>query len=191
MQESEISLRDKLIDTGLKLLLEGGPEALTLRKCAQLAGVSHAAPAHHFAGLRGLKTAMVGRGHEIFAQMMRNEMDAAPKDKNSQILAICQGYIQFSQQYRHLFNLMFVPPAEFAPDPARDDAAKASRDVLTALCKQHFPGPNQHFYEIAIWSLVHGYSKLLEIGRVQPGSQSQADIEFAQILKLLDFPGTQ
>jgi DNA-binding transcriptional regulator YbjK len=48
------NLRAALVSAGIELLEEGGLEALTLRKCAARAGVSHAAPAHHFEGLQGL-----------------------------------------------------------------------------------------------------------------------------------------
>ena len=52
-------LRQALVAAGIELLDEGGLAALTLRRCAARAGVSHAAPAHHFKGLRGLLTAIV------------------------------------------------------------------------------------------------------------------------------------
>ena len=49
------NLRPALIKAGIALLEEGGIDALSLRKCAARAGVTHAAPAHHFDGLAGLK----------------------------------------------------------------------------------------------------------------------------------------
>ena len=52
------NLREALITAGVGLLNEGGLSALTLRKCAARAGVSHAAPAYHFKGLNGLLTAI-------------------------------------------------------------------------------------------------------------------------------------
>ena len=65
------NLREALIIAGLELMEEGGPDALTLRKCAKRAGVSHAAPAHHFNGLTGLKAAIVARGHRLFSDFIR------------------------------------------------------------------------------------------------------------------------
>lgn len=180
-------LRERLVDKGIELLMEGGAKALTLRQCARRAGVSHAAPAHHFDGIKGLKTAIVARGHKYFAEMMQEEIDQAASDKRSQILAICSGYIRFAATYRPLFNLMFVPQSEFSADESRDAAGKMSRQILTDLCARTFPGPDQHIYEVAIWSLVHGYTKLVEIGRIQPGSNDQRDVDFARILNLLDF----
>ena len=59
-------LRVALVDAGLALLAIEGLAGLTLRACAARAGVSHAAPAHHFAGLPGLLTAIAARGFGIF-----------------------------------------------------------------------------------------------------------------------------
>ena len=66
------NLKESLVLAGMQLLEDEGLEALTLRRCAVLAGVSHAAPAHHFDGLKGLKTAIATRGYAIFEQMMKD-----------------------------------------------------------------------------------------------------------------------
>ncbi|WP_141215717.1 TetR/AcrR family transcriptional regulator, partial [Hahella sp. CCB-MM4] len=71
------STRDALIEAGLSLLIEGGPEGLTLRRAAARAGVSHAAPAHHFNGLPGLQTAIATRAFALFTVTMISHRDAA------------------------------------------------------------------------------------------------------------------
>ena len=47
-------LREALVASGRTLLAERGIRGFTLRECARRAGVSHAAPAHHFASLLSL-----------------------------------------------------------------------------------------------------------------------------------------
>ena len=64
------NLKEALVLAGMQILEEEGLAALTLRRCAALAGVSHAAPAHHFDGLKGLRTAIAIRGYAILEQMM-------------------------------------------------------------------------------------------------------------------------
>jgi AcrR family transcriptional regulator len=56
------NLREALINAGLLLLKEDGLDGLTLRRAAARAGVSHAAPAHHFSGKQGLVAAIAARG---------------------------------------------------------------------------------------------------------------------------------
>ena len=51
-------VRRLLLDAALQLIEVEGVEGFSLRECARRAGVSHAAPAHHFvdkAGLSGNK----------------------------------------------------------------------------------------------------------------------------------------
>jgi AcrR family transcriptional regulator len=43
-----------LLDAADKIIEEEGLESFTLRSCARRAGVSHAAPAHHFKDRAGL-----------------------------------------------------------------------------------------------------------------------------------------
>ena len=51
-------LRKALIEAAEAELAEKGVEGFTLRGCAKRAGVSHAAPAHHFKDANALLTAL-------------------------------------------------------------------------------------------------------------------------------------
>jgi AcrR family transcriptional regulator len=64
-------LRRALFDALGEAVLEVGPAAVSLRDLARRAGVSHAAPAHHFGGKRGLLTAFAAEGHRLLAQALR------------------------------------------------------------------------------------------------------------------------
>ena len=54
-------LRKALLDAAEAELAEKGVEGFTLRGCAKRAGVSHAAPAHHFKDANALLTALAAR----------------------------------------------------------------------------------------------------------------------------------
>ena len=161
------NLREALITAGLELLSEGGVEALTLRKCAERAGVSHAAPAHHFNGLLGLKTAIVAWGYKKFADTMRDLQTTAKSDPRAQLLAICHGYLRFSQTYPAVFDLMFSPLKK--GDPTLDETTltelkENSADAYGVLHNACAPFTHGKGGELAtetmIWSLVHGYATL-------------------------------
>ncbi len=85
------NLREALIDAGLQLLAEGGPSALTLRRAAARAGVSHAAPAHHFDGLTGLLTAIAVRAYQAFSGQMIQHREAAGANDFTRWVGVCQG----------------------------------------------------------------------------------------------------
>lgn len=181
-------LREALILAGLELMQSGGPDALTLRKCAALAGVSHAAPAHHFHGLISLKAAIVARGYRIFTQTMRDARDKAADEPRARLDAVCAGYIAFSRAHPALFKFMFRRH-EYAPGDIDavtmaelDRESTAAYLVLRAACAPfaHPDGDNVNT-ETLVWSLVHGYAMLFgdAQNRTSPAGYTP---EFSRIL---------
>ena len=157
------NLREALITAGQDLLQEGGLDALTLRQCAIRAGVSHAAPAHHFDGLSSLKMAIVARGYQIFSQSMIDAKTKAASDPHAQLLAICHGYLTFAQTHRALFNLIFAPRSEELPPMDAQTLhefvteSQQSYQILSDACA---PFVGAIATETMIWALVHGYATL-------------------------------
>lgn len=152
-------LRQILIDAGLALLEEGGMPALTLRRTAARAGVSHAAPAHHFDGLPGLLTAMAARAFELFCDSLQPDETLPPY---ASLLAVCEGYLAFARAHKGLFHLMFVSPEVDRADPAlTPHASRAYLTLRTACLPFAAPGATgDAVLETAVWSLVHGYATL-------------------------------
>lgn len=187
------SLREALIVAGLELLENGGPAALTLRKCAALAGVSHAAPANHFSGLISLKVAMAARGHLIFAKTMRKYSANAEPTPEAQLNAICTGYIAFAQDHRELFQFMFQffdVTAQDIDDTSMNEkrqAASASYEILREVCLPFEHNDNNALNtETMVWSLVHGYAMLFTGKGRDAHLQPQQSIPlFAEILPKL------
>jgi len=176
------NLRKALIDAGIELLSEGGIPGLTLRRCAARTGVSHAAPAHHFKGLKDLLTAIVTEAFKIFTQTMINEREAAANDPRSRLMAVCEGYLIFARNYEALATLMFMPTDIISDDPDYQAASRASYLVLAEACAPFNSGrAGQRGIEVMIWSLVQGYSSLVRTGQVDTG-----ETPFADILPLLD-----
>ncbi|MEE3919669.1 TetR/AcrR family transcriptional regulator [Micromonospora sp. BRA006-A] len=68
-------LRRVLLSTAAEAIAESGPAALSLRELARRAGVSHAAPAHHFGDKAGLLTAFATQGFDLLADALRQAGD--------------------------------------------------------------------------------------------------------------------
>ncbi len=176
------NLQRALVEAGIELLSEGGHSALTLRKCAARAGVSHAAPAHHFDGLKGLLTAIVTEGFKTFTQSMIEPRDAAASDSHARRVAGCNGYLKFSADNEAMAALMFMTDEIFTSDPEFQYAGAAAYQVLADACapfKSGAAGPKGT--EVLIWSLVQGYASLARSGQVDADATP-----FADILPLLD-----
>ncbi len=180
-------LRQALIQAGIDLLNEGGLSALTLRRCAARAGVSHAAPAHHFKGLSGLLSAIVARGYAQFSQTMIEERAKAPDDPRARLAAICNGYLRFAQENDALFVLMFSPQKLDFNNAELARESEVAYNVLVDACApfQHGQGNNQAT-EIMIWSLVHGFAVLSRRERAGAADKMPPQLRFEDILPQLE-----
>lgn len=159
-------LRAALIEAGVALIAEGGPDALSIRGVAARAQVSHAAPAHHFASLAHLRTAIVAEGYKQFTEAMENEIatvaarDGAD-DPRQAALAACVGYLRFAHGAPALFQLMHGGAAVLKDDPDFKREATASYEVLRRVCAPLAHGPaGPEGTERLVWSLVHGFATL-------------------------------
>ena len=154
------STRDRLIDAGLELLLEGGLEALTWRKTAARAGVSHAAPAHYFAALPELLTAIATRAFDRFSAEMILARDRAGPDPRARLHGICQGYLTFAASHAGLFHIMFTETAVNRTDEDFGRASSRSYLILRECCAPFCKPEHQEELEFAVWTSVHGYAML-------------------------------
>ncbi|OUS38487.1 TetR family transcriptional regulator [Rhodobacterales bacterium 56_14_T64] len=181
-------LRTALIQAGISLLSEGGKESLTLRKCAARAGVSHAAPAHHFDGLAGLRAAIAKEGFRLFRLSMLAACDDNNPSDLDRLKGICSGYLNFAIENPALFDLIFsaAPMAGFEAD--LEQGTTFAYKVLRDACAPVVPeGQDPMVVETQVWSLIHGYTNLYMAGRFGPVDPTQqARGPFDAVMALLD-----
>jgi len=174
-------LRAALVTAARAILEEGGLDGLSLRAVARRAGVSQAAPYHHFADKTALMAAVAAQGFEELAAAMRGRM-AAESDPQERLDATGVGYVLFAVGNPALFQLMFQGGKDlFQTDPALAAAGEKAYAVLeeavaardAAAGSDDPPGIAQ----TAAWSMVHGLSKLiLEVG-LDPRAQGASGVE--------------
>lgn len=99
-------LRQALIDSAAQLVHEKGPAGFSLREVARRAGVSHAAPAHHFGSTKGLLTAVATAGFEYLSEAMK-DATVDVKDPSERLRRLGRAYVDFSIQYPGHVALMF------------------------------------------------------------------------------------
>lgn len=155
-------LREDLIDAGLAILADEGAGPLTLRKAAARAGVSHAAPAHHFNGKTGLLAAIATRGFDTFTRYMKEDRYTLGQSAQDQLQGICNGYLRFAEEQPALFSLIFNTDFKSqCDDPHLATASMQSYNELADVCLLFEPSPHgAGVNEMQIWSLVHGYAEL-------------------------------
>ena len=120
------NLRLTLINAGLAILDADGEKALTLRKVARQAGVSHAAPYRHFKDKNALLTAIAQQGFQKLANQMQAGFHSAQGDALQQFLAIGQAYIKFAGEHRAHFKVMFAERLAMSSELSMDIPDKST-----------------------------------------------------------------
>jgi len=175
-------LREALASSGRALLEEKGIRGFTLRECARRAGVSHAAPAYHFASIDDLLAELAVQGfHELAAAMTaeaaRADGDAAEGGGTSHLVAQGVGYMAFAAGNPALFQLMFSREANRLETPALAAAAEAVRNLHAAAVEAAIPHASgeikQRMADFAGAS-VHGFISLLLDGQIGGKDSSRA-----------------
>jgi AcrR family transcriptional regulator len=166
-------LRDALLGAAERVLERDGLAGLTLRAVAREAGVSHAAPAHHFADLTGLVSELAAIGFRQFnsAMIAADAMGASPLEK---ALARAKGYVAYAQAHPGMYGLMFRTERLDMSRPALREAAQASfaglAGAIGATRHEQISEQTLSLEQAAdiarAWSLVHGFTTLLLDGRL-------------------------
>jgi AcrR family transcriptional regulator len=163
-------LRRALLAAAVQAITESGPTGISLRDLARRAGVSHAAPAHHFGDKAGLLTALAAEGFDLLADTL-----SAAQQRTGQFLEVGVAYVGFAVEHRAHFEVMFRPDLYHADDPAvraaeaRADAA-LYHGVGARLSEQ--TGADLRLAGVAAWSLVHGFATLW-LNRALPAELGQ------------------
>lgn len=152
-------LRRVLLDAAADAIAESGPAALSLRELARRAGVSHAAPAHHFGDKAGLLTALATQGFDLLADALRQAGD--------DLLDTGVAYVGFAVQHRAHFDVMFRPELYRPDDPELIAARARSGELLRGGVARH-TGREPDTDALAAWSIVHGFATLWLSGALPP-----------------------
>ncbi len=191
-------LRQALLDATQSVLDEKGLEGFTLRECARRAGVSHAAPAHHFGDAMGLLTAFATLGFERMGSLMQDYRDVAGREPAAQLRAVGLAYVDFAIRYRAHFQLMFrrdrLDAGNALLRAAGERAASHLSDTLAAVIKARGIVLAQGDMDdrlLLAWSAVHGFATLLLEGRLDGWRGRQPVAKFAagvgdRVLALLE-----
>jgi AcrR family transcriptional regulator len=155
-------LRRALIQATLQVIEQEGLAALSLRDLARRAGVSHAAPVHHFGDKAGLLTAVAAQGFRVLAGELQDTYASTDS-----FLEVGVAYVRFAVLHRAYFEVMFRPELYHADDPALQEARRAARALLFGPVAQVPAGSdNAQRAGLAAWSLAHGLATLLLSGNL-------------------------
>ena len=160
-----------------------------LRETARRAGVSPAAPAHHFGDVRGLLTAIAAQGFADLAEALEAADAAAGADREARIKAQGKAYVAFALNRPARFDLMWRKALLNNEDPELNQHGGRAFDVLDRVTREAgipTSGPSDPALapSIAAWSLVHGFARLA-IDGVFGAGQEAAEAAARSLLPLV------
>jgi AcrR family transcriptional regulator len=148
-----------------KILRTKGAAAITIRECARIARVSHAAPLHHFPDHHALLKAYVAEQWVMVAERMAARRAQASADPYEQLAAVGFAYIESGMRVPGLFGLLLRP--DLCPRPGDEgflDGARPAHDELVQAVARCTGGSSSDptLVELA-WSSVHGFVELQQL----------------------------
>lgn len=175
-------LRRAMIDAGIALARDGGPDAIVLREVTRRAGVVPNAAYRHFGSRQELLTAVRSAALSAVAQAMEEELAARPKKRKradaakAGLRAVGVGYLRFAQTETGLFRTAFTaPPTEWGEHEASYGVGPGGLDPFQLLSRAldemvdagALDPSSRPEAEYLAWSAVHGFALLLIEGPLQ------------------------
>jgi AcrR family transcriptional regulator len=144
-----------------EILDENGLHAVGLRETARRVGVSATAAYRHFTNKEDLLASVAAEGFRELAAAMKDATRGA-----NPLIRAGLAYIEFANQNRGLFRLMFGPVlAERTKYPALQAASTEVEAMLVRGVADLDPRPlHDNPAAMAAWGLVHGLAHLIVDG---------------------------
>ncbi len=195
------ALHDALLEAAERVLERDGLAGLTLRAVAREAGVSHAAPTHHFGDLTGLVSELAAIGFRQFNAAMAASGASNRPDK---AFARARAYVDYARAHPGMYGLMFRTERLDMSRPSLHEAANAAFAELAEAvgAKRHGQiearalSLDQAAAIVRAWSLVHGFTMLLLDDRLSdilhrlPDGTSIDTLLEAMLKSTISRPGT-
>ena len=193
-------LRRALLEAGIALAREGGPNAIVLREATRRAGVAPNAAYRHFSSHRDLLQAVRAAALSSLAMAIEAEIAGLRRNKvpaesaQATLRAVGTGYLKFALAETGLFRTAFSVPDLVEGDV---DAAKAGKrglnpfQLLSAALDLMveagvLPQQRRLGAEYLAWSAVHGLAFLIIEGPLGRASQREIRAVSDRLLQMVE-----
>lgn len=193
------NLRNALIQAGLELARDGGPDAVILREATRRVGVVPNAAYRHFADRRALLRAVSQAALARLAAAMETELANLPPagdpagSARARIRALATGYLRFAQDEPGLFRAAFSTTDmvdtgdESGTGPGGLTAFQLLGAALDDLVETGvLPPDRRDGAEYFVWSTVHGLAVLLIDGPLRGLLPVQAEAAGQRVMDSIE-----
>lgn len=192
-------LRHALLEAGLDLAREGGPDAVVLREATRRVGVSPNAAYRHFADREALLSAVCDAAQAQVAASIDARFDAIPAGDaasvaRAQLRAVGTGYVAFALDHPGLFRAAFFFSQNLDSSSAPTKAGPSGRSPLALLstaldelvASGIMPAARRPQAEFLAWSSVHGLAILLIDGPLRALPRAHADAVTLRVIDMVE-----
>lgn len=162
-------LRRALIQAAERVLERDGPQALSLRAVAREAGVSPAAPYHHFKDKSDLLKAIAEAGFEALGAAIRAGIEADPEHK---MTTIGVSYVKFARANPALYRVMYDCSRDQDSMPEKSHDGDSGFQLVKQAMINSGVDPNDEtglgLWCIAAWCSAHGVAEMVGFAQFQP-----------------------
>ena len=176
------NLAESLLDAVDEIATKFGLEAVSLRACAKLVGVSPSSAFRHYADKRALLTAFATRALQQLSAKMAEASQQAQAEGKDAFFAVCLSYIDFALTKPAFFRAMWREETIYC----NDEAYVAATDQLSGHLQSGFADTIEDkdpesfsAQELLAWSSVHGLAHLFVEGPIGRGADKAQRLQMA------------
>jgi len=177
------NLAESLLDAVDELATKFGLEAVTLRACAKIVGVSPSSAFRHYSDKRALLTAFATKALLQLSDAMEIAKQQAIKEDKDPFLAVGLAYIEFALDKPAFFRAMWREETIYTNDDAYVKATNQLSSHLQGGFAETIKDDDPNSFspqELLAWSSVHGLANLFVDGPVGNGQTKEQKIGMAQ-----------
>ena len=176
------NLAESLLDAVDELATKFGLEAVTLRACAKIVGVSPSSAFRHYADKRALLTAFATKAlHQLSETMDKAKVQAQDSNEN-EFNAVGLAYIEFALDKPAFFRAMWREETTYTNDENYIEATKRLARHLQGGFGETIADDDPDSFspeELLAWSAVHGLANLFVDGPVEKGKTKTEKLKTA------------
>ena len=163
-------LRRALVEAAERVLVRDGPQALSLRAVAREAGVSPAAPYHHFKDKSDLMNALAEEGFHALGDALKSEFDG---DADHDLATMGLAYVKFARANPAVYRVMYdsARNEDAMPAKSHDKEDGGFHLVKEAMINAGADPADEVGLElacIASWCTAHGISEMAGFAQFKP-----------------------
>ncbi len=181
--------REALIIAGINEISRSGIAGFSMRRAAEMAGVSCAAPARHFGGKQGFIAAIIeyvnSQWHDEQVKILSN----CPSSTREQLVCFSIGYIKFLVEKPHFRSILMLKDESLdSTFEARGKTTQLTLDLVSKYCSEVGMDDATRLRKLYIVrSLIYGASLMFDNGEL-PYNEQVLEIVRQSIDREFDLP---